>query len=79
MEETMTLILVGVVIVLVETVACGIYAIYAGEDSNKENKDKHQCLPLFLDFLIILVIAIISPAVIGINCKIAKVILQNDS
>lgn len=41
MEETMTLILVGVVIVLVETVACGIYAIYAGEDSNKENKDKH--------------------------------------
>lgn len=40
MEETMTLILVGVVIVLVETVVCGVFAIHAGEDLNK-NKDKH--------------------------------------
>lgn len=36
MEETMTLILVGVVIVLVETVVCGIYAIYVDKDADKK-------------------------------------------
>lgn len=40
MEETMTLILVGVVIVLVETVACGIYVMYADKNADKK-KDKH--------------------------------------
>lgn len=40
MEETMTFILVGIVIVLVATVACGIYVIRADKNLNK-NKDKH--------------------------------------
>lgn len=65
MEETITWLLIGVVVVFIETIVCGIYVIHAGEDLDKK-KDKHQRLPFFLEFLIMLVIAIISPANIGV-------------
>lgn len=40
MEETITWLFIGVVVVFIETIACGVFAIHAGEDLNK-NKDKH--------------------------------------
>lgn len=40
MEETITWLLIGVVVVFIETIVCGIYVIHAGEDLDKK-KDKH--------------------------------------